>query len=89
MNRSRIEKLHAKLKAHNLDWMALVPSPSMIYLSGIHSHTSERPIVLFIGATDEPAIIIPTLEAMKAEAAGIAKESHFCVERSGRVSRCV
>ena len=32
----------------------------MAYLSGIHSHVSERPIVLFFPADDDPAIV--TLE---------------------------
>ncbi len=77
MNTARIEKLKAKLKAQNIDFLALVPSSSMVYLSGIHTHTSERPIVLFIGANGQVGIIIPTLEAMKAEAAGIDKANIF------------
>lgn len=77
MNDARIQKLARKLSENNLDWLALVPSPSMVYLSGIHSHTSERPVVLFIGQNGQSAIIIPTLEAMKAEAVGISAENIF------------
>ncbi len=49
----------------------------MLYFSGITSHVSERPIILFLPADDEPAIVIPTLEAMKARAAGISEERIF------------
>ncbi|HMT22330.1 MAG TPA: M24 family metallopeptidase, partial [Promineifilum sp.] len=43
----------------------------------IHAHPSERPIVLFLPADDDPAIIIPSLEAMKARAAGIPTDRIF------------
>ncbi|HFC12569.1 MAG TPA: aminopeptidase P family protein, partial [Anaerolineae bacterium] len=77
MNNARLQKLSKKLIANKLDWLALVPSPSFIYLSGIHSHVSERPVVLFVGANGQVGIIIPTLEAMKAEAVGISAENIF------------
>ena len=54
-----------------------MPGNNMVYLSGIHSHISERPILLFLFADQPPAIIIPTLEAMKAEDAGVAPERIF------------
>lgn len=71
MKQQRLEKLTQQILAHGLDGVALVPGPNMVYLSGIHSHLSERPIVLFLPADDDPAVIIPTLEASKAAAAGI------------------
>lgn len=71
MNQQRLEKLRAAILSHGLDGVALMPGPNMIYVSDIHCHVSERPIVLFIPADDEPAIIIPKLEAMKAEAGGV------------------
>lgn len=77
MNQRRLEKLKYQIDAHGLDGIALVPGPNMVYISGIRCHLSERPIVLFIPADDDPAIIIPTLEAMKAEAAGIPAERIF------------
>ncbi|MGB1249557.1 MAG: M24 family metallopeptidase [Candidatus Promineifilaceae bacterium] len=77
MNQNRINKVATALREQGLDWMALVPSPSMIYLSGIHTHMSERPIVMFVSKTGETGIIIPALEAMKAESAGIASEHIF------------
>lgn len=77
MNQQRLERLRQQIDAHGLDGIALVPGPNMVYISGIRCHLSERPIVLFIPIDDDPAIIIPTLEAMKAEAAGIPGERIF------------
>lgn len=77
MNSERLQRLTEQIVAHGLDGLALVPGPNMVYVSGIHSHVSERPVVLFIPADDDPAIIIPTLEAMKARDAGIAPERVF------------
>lgn len=74
MNHNRVQKLTQQIVAHGLDGLALVPGPNMLYVSGIHSHLSERPIVLILPADDEPAIIIPNLEAMKAKTAGIPAE---------------
>lgn len=77
MNRTRLQQLTAEILAHGLDGIALVPGPNMIYLSGIHTHVSERPIVLFFPADDDPAIIIPGLEAMKARDVGIPNDRIF------------
>lgn len=77
MNDQRLERLREQIVAHGLDGVALMPGPNLLYVSGMHVHLSERPILLFIPADDDPAIIIPTLEAMKAEAAGIPAERIF------------
>lgn len=77
MNQKRIEKLQQKLREQKLEAMALMPGPNMLYVSGIHAHASERPILLLILAEGEPAIIIPTLEAPKAKKAGISAERIF------------
>jgi Xaa-Pro dipeptidase len=77
MNQERLIKLNKQILAHGFDGIALMPGPNMVYLSGIHCHVSERPILLFILADDEPAIIIPRLEAMKARVAGLREERIF------------
>ncbi len=74
MNTKRLNNLQEKLAEQKMQGAALVPGPNLVYFSGIHAHLSERPIVLFLPADDEPLIIIPTLEAMKARAAGIADD---------------
>lgn len=77
MNQSRLQKLTQKILDHGLDGMALMPGPNLLYISGIHAHVSERPLLLFIPADDDPAIIIPGLEAGKARAAGIPDSRIF------------
>jgi Xaa-Pro dipeptidase len=77
MNTTRLQKLTQKILDHGLDGMALMPGPNMLYISGIHAHISERPILLFIPADDDPAIIIPSLEAAKARAVGIPDSRIF------------
>lgn len=77
MNSERLERLTDQIVAHGFDGLALVPGPNLTYISGIHTHMSERPIVLFIPADDDPAIIIPNLEAMKARDAGIPEDRIF------------
>jgi Xaa-Pro dipeptidase len=77
MNPQRIQRLVHETLAHGLDGLALMPGPNMVYLSGIHAHVSERPIILFIPVDDEPAIIIPELESSKAQAAGVPEERIF------------
>lgn len=77
MNHERLQRLVEEIPAHGLDGIALVPGPNLLYVSGIHMHPSERPTVLFVPADDDPAIVIPTLEAMKAREAGIAEDRIF------------
>ncbi len=77
MNQNRLQNLQKQIVAHGLDGLALMPGPNMAYISGIHSHLSERPILLIIPADDDPAIIIPNLEAMKAHEVGIPEERIF------------
>ena len=77
MNRKRLQKLTQKILDNGLDGIAMVPGPNMYYVSGIQSHLSERPFVLLILTDDDPAIIVPALEAEKAEAAGIPSDHIF------------
>ncbi|NJN55886.1 MAG: hypothetical protein HC804_14760 [Anaerolineae bacterium] len=72
-----LQKLTKEMLAHGVDGLAVVPGPNMEYLSGLHSHLSERPIVLFFPADDDPAVIIPVLEAMKAREVGIHPDRIF------------
>ena len=77
MHQERLSKIQQQLKEKGLHGMALVPGPNLLYVSGMHTHLSERPIVLLIPTDGEPAIVIPTLEAPKARAAGISEERIF------------
>lgn len=50
-----------------LDCLAVVPGPNMMYLTGLSFHLSERPVVMLLFPTGDPVAIVPTLEAAKAE----------------------
>ena len=77
MNQQRVTKLQQQLTQQKLNGVILMPGPNSYYLSGMHTHVSERPVLLFIPQTGDPAVIIPGLEAMKAKAAGIPAERIF------------
>ena len=77
MNERRLEQFRNTVVENGLDGVALVPGANLLYLSTIHVHLSERPIVFFLPAHGDPAIIIPTLEAAKAQDAGIKDERIF------------
>ena len=77
MHQDRLSKIQQQLKEKGFYGMALVPGPNLLYVSGMHTHLSERPIVFLIPADGEPAVVIPTLEAPKARSAGIPEERIF------------
>jgi Xaa-Pro dipeptidase len=61
----RISKLAAALKTSDLEALALNAGPSLSYLTGLHFHLSERPVVVLFTADHEPVIILPELEMLK------------------------
>lgn len=67
MNSSRLEKLSASLRTSGLDALALNPSPSLVYLTGLHFHLMERPVVAVFTPEAPPALILPELELLKVE----------------------
>jgi Xaa-Pro dipeptidase len=63
--RNRQDRLAVAMKAANLEAMALNAGPSLTYLSGLHFHLSERPVVGLFTPHHPPVIILPELEAGK------------------------
>ncbi len=61
----RCQRLVEHMRAQNLDAVALVPGPNLVYLTGLSFHLSERPIVTLFPADGRPAIILPQLEAVR------------------------
>ncbi len=53
------------LSTHRLDAIALIPGQSLTYITGLHFHTSERPVTLII-SKDQSVLIMPELEVAKA-----------------------
>jgi Xaa-Pro dipeptidase len=71
MSANRIQNLNMALQAFGLDAAAFNPGPTLTYLTGLHFHLMERPVVLLVGKGVKPAIILPELEAGKARAAAV------------------
>jgi Xaa-Pro dipeptidase len=59
---ARLEKLQAALGAAGYDVAAIVPGPTLTYLTRLHFALSKRPLVLFVPAVGEPGVIVPALE---------------------------
>jgi Xaa-Pro dipeptidase len=65
MTPSRFDKLSASLSTSGLDAVILNPGPTLTYLTGLHFHLMERPVVLFFAAGKNPALVLPELEMQK------------------------
>ena len=62
---SCLTKLSAALRTGSLDALALNVGPSLTYLTGLHFHLSERPVVVIFAADNAPLIVLPELEMLK------------------------
>jgi Xaa-Pro dipeptidase len=65
MPASRLSRLFTLLPASSLDAVVLNPGPSLTYLTGLHFHLMERPVVAFLTAQGQVAIVLPELEMPK------------------------
>jgi Xaa-Pro dipeptidase len=61
----RQSKLALSLQNSGLDALALNPGPSLVYLTGLHFHLSERPVVVIFRPDKTPIIVLPELESAK------------------------
>jgi Xaa-Pro dipeptidase len=62
---NRQAKLMTVLKSNGLDSLILNACPSLTYLTGLHFHLSERPVLFFIIPGRTPIIVLPELEQEK------------------------
>jgi Xaa-Pro aminopeptidase len=62
---SRLEKLYTELNKGGFDAVALNPGPTLTYLTGLHFHLMERPVVMLFTSGKMPALILPELELQK------------------------
>jgi len=63
----RIRRLADKMMTSSVGCLAVVPGPNMVYLTGLHFHLSERPVIAFFPATGRPVLLAPGFEAVKTE----------------------
>src|SRR5512138_541445 len=67
MTQQRIDKLLRLAAQSQLDAVAIMPGPNMLYFSGLHFHLSERPTLALFPVTGQPALICPAFEATKTQ----------------------
>lgn len=67
MTLARLNNLTASLRTSNLDAVILNPGPTLTYLTGVHFHLMERPVILFVAAGQDPVLVLPELEMLKVE----------------------
>ena len=65
MSISRLDKLFTALADFGLDALALNPTPSLLYSTGLHFHLMERPIVALFAADGRIALVLSELEIAK------------------------
>jgi Xaa-Pro dipeptidase len=71
MTTERIKQLQKTMKTAGLQAVALNPSPNLAYLTGLHYHLMERPIVLIVLAEGDLAAILPEFEVGKLAVSGL------------------
>ncbi len=62
---ARLRRLHAALEASPLHAIVLNAGPSLPYMTGLHVHLSERPVVACFAPGMSPTLVLPALEAQK------------------------
>jgi len=67
VTQSRLNNLTASMRTSNLDAVILNPGPTLTYLTGVHFHLMERPVVLLIAPDQDPVLVLPELEMLKVD----------------------
>ena len=62
---TRQARLAETLQDAHLEAIALNPGPSLVYLTGLHFHLSERPVVVIFKPGAAPCMVLPELEGAK------------------------
>lgn len=68
MTAERAARLRAALAAEGISAAAIVPGANLRYLAGLDVHLSERLTLAFFPSEGQPAVMLPALEAPRAEA---------------------
>ncbi|HBG20443.1 MAG TPA: aminopeptidase P family protein [Desulfobulbaceae bacterium] len=62
---TRLSKLTKQLQEKGFAALAVNAGPTLTYLTGLHFHLMERPVVMIFCIDQEPTIILPELEQAK------------------------
>ncbi len=68
----RIDQLFNRLKDARLGALALIPGPSLFYLTGLSFHLMERPVIALLSDEAELRMVVPELEQAKAESSPVS-----------------
>ena len=68
MYSQRLASLQQSQAANRVACVALIPGANLRYFTGLTTHLSERPFVVFLPAEGAPAVLLPELEATAARA---------------------
>jgi Xaa-Pro dipeptidase len=63
--KTRLEKLQRLLTQCHHQALAINAGSSLTYLTGLHFHLMERPVLLLIAPEGTPALVLPELELQK------------------------
>lgn len=61
----RLEQLHTALAQAGLNAVMLNAGTTFLYLTGLHFHLSERPVVLLVARDKDAVLVLPELEMPK------------------------
>lgn len=61
----RQSRLSSALISNRLNALVLNPGPSLTYLTGLHFHLMERPVVAIFVPNSQPILVLPELETAK------------------------
>lgn len=62
---TRLHRLKGYMEEKGFSAVAVNAGPSLTYLTGLHFHLMERPVVIVFTPAEEPTIILPQLEQAK------------------------
>lgn len=65
MPAARLKKLTKYMNERGFKAVAVNAGPTLTYLTGLHFHLMERPVVIIFTLKDDPIIILPELEQAK------------------------
>ncbi|MFV0436947.1 MAG: M24 family metallopeptidase [Desulfopila sp.] len=67
MDQSRLHRLYDAIEKSGLTGIVLNAGPSLTYLTGLHFHLMERPVVLVVACGQSPILVLPELEKPQLE----------------------
>ena len=76
MSATRLQRLKEHMEKKGFAAVAVNAGPSLTYLTGLHFHLMERPVVMVFTLTDQPTIILPQLELAKLDRLSFSARVH-------------